>query len=207
MVKQMYPDKNVEFEFDFIKSCHIQYTYTNQEMKNFVKYLKGVYDTIIATDPKDAKPKLGNCRFCQYPDQCPLMKQAREGGFKIVAQLSDSLDDLILFQSNMDDAYKSLKDESDRLKELILSKMDDEVYENKHFKAKIQKMSYTNYDIFKVLKAFNGNKYIGEIVSVKKEGLMKHIDELNEHLRAEVEDSVSNNFSRPFIKITKKKGK
>lgn len=135
------------------------------------------------------------------------MKQAREGGFKIVAQLSDSLDDLILFQSNMDDAYKSLKDESDRLKELILSKMDDEVYENKHFKAKIQKMSYTNYDIFKVLKAFNGNKYIGEIVSVKKEGLMKHIDELNEHLRAEVEDSVSNNFSRPFIKITKKKGK
>jgi len=205
--KQLYPDKRVEFIFDFIKYNEVQYPYDNNQMRTFVKWLKGIYQAILSMDEKDAKPRLGSCRFCSYSDKCPTMDKARKGGFQISPQTSESLDNLIEYQYNISNAVKSLDDEKARLKGLIMDKMDEETYEAGDYKAKMVRSKRTEYDTKTVINAFRGTKYFNDIITIDKKKVKEHLDSLPEHKKAEIEDSEKSKYQNPYVRISKKKGR
>jgi len=206
LVKRLYPDKKINFVFDFIRYNELAYTYSNQDMIQFVNYIKGVYDGILSENENDVKSNIGShCSFCGYYDYCPTVKMIKDNNHKSFSYTKDNdVETLVKHQHMLNGASKFITDELKRINDMILSQIDDNT-ETSEFKIKVVNNKYTNYDVNKVLKAFHNTPYISNVVTISKSGLEKYLDKIPISSRMDIEDSTSTKYSKPFLRITKKR--
>lgn len=73
--------KKYSFTIDALRFNPITVEYTKDQLEAALDYIEVVYDTIIATDASDCKPRLNKfCGYCQLQDVCPAFKAMREAG-------------------------------------------------------------------------------------------------------------------------------
>jgi CRISPR/Cas system-associated exonuclease Cas4 (RecB family) len=209
--KRLFKAKNIEFVFDYIKFNEIPYTYTVNDMKKFIKYLKGVFDGIKNTDPKKAESRVGShCMFCAFQGQCPSMDKARKG--KIELSISDprTFDEYIIALTHIDAMIKGLDVEKKRLRGLITGKMEEDdadSYENDGAKVKMQRNTYTNFNVDQIIKYSKKYPELYPAIDVKKTVIDKALKSVPEEVKDDIESSATTGYSKPFIRVTAKGGK
>lgn len=210
--KMLYPNKKIEFVFDYIKAnVELKYDYTDESMKSFVQFLSGVHKSILETPPESAKPNYGShCMFCGYHSQCPFMEMARTGKVSVDIVGNVNIDKMIDEERNLNDLMKAVESEEKRIRQIILDKLSNDgldAFETDSTKITVAQTKYVNYDPKVIMRLFNSTPYITSVLDVKK----GEVDKLKNKLSANdvdmIDDTSTTSFSRQYIRITSKRNK
>ena len=184
------------------------YTYrTDEERKEFIKYLKEIHKQMTSLKKKDAKPQMNMfCPWCDFRDFCDAYQDAcnkTEYDFDPVSSMEDQ--DLIGEWKKMRETKKLLEIRERELGMIIMEKIKktetnlvgdaEEVY--------IRQNARKAYDLSTVHE-FVPKEHFHRLVNVNKKAVDKYIGD-NPAIKNRLLDSMVVNYTSPFLATKKKK--
>ncbi|HLD90896.1 MAG TPA: PD-(D/E)XK nuclease family protein [Patescibacteria group bacterium] len=205
----LWPGKRIIVSLDLLKH-EMLYSYrTPEERAAFSEYLRLVYDSMLSLKEQDVKATINTfCPWCDFREYCNAYKEAytnSNGKFQEAYRLDNSaLVDEWQQVKKMKKIYEMREKElslllMDRIKTTGINvQVDDkEVY--------VRQNSRATYDISAV-KQIVPQEYLLNMVSLNKSDIEKYMDK-NPAAKAKIVDSMTVNFTTPFLDVRKIKNK
>jgi RecB family exonuclease len=210
VARELWPEYNrVILSLDLLRT-EMVYTYrTDEEREEFKKYLKELYDQMLAMKKADAKPQMHIfCPWCDYRDFCPSYQEAsKKTDYKFGSTLTMPDDELVAEWKSVRNTKKLLEVRERELGMIITEKI----------KAESANMACDNEEIYirqNARKAYDLDaiyKYVPEehfhnLVNVNKKAVDKYIDE-NPAVKNKIVESMVVNYTSPFLATKKLRNK
>lgn len=214
IAEKLYPGyKRIILSLDMLRKNELVYTYRTQEdMAELREYLKLVYDAMCGLEEKDAKASLNTfCSWCDYKDNCEEYKEAYEKSkynFSSVTGMRD--DELMLEWERVRDVKKVLEERERQLSLVMMEKIKHggETISTDEKEMTVRQMARKTYDSGAIKDILSYDDY-ASVTTVNTNKLNK-LCEKNPALKAKVSETMTVNFTSPFLatkKVKAKKGK
>jgi putative RecB family exonuclease len=208
VARKLYPQyKRVVLSLDLLKS-DLLYTYrTDEEREEFERYLKTVYDAMLALKAEDVKASLNMfCPWCDFKDYCSTYQRAcKKSDYKFLPTLQYTEAQLIAEWDSVKSVKKILEN---RERELSMIMMETIKKNAKNLKGDameiyVRQNSSTNYDLKTVYDAVPPDDFAG-LVNLNKKAVKNYLD-MNPAVRDMISNTATTNYTSPFLASRKKK--
>ncbi len=211
VAKKLWPQyENVLLSLDLLKHDKV-YTYrTDEQRESFMNYLKEIHTQMSGLTVETAKPKLNIfCAWCDFKDSCPAHKKVIEEKADVIPEyMTMSDNELVKLWSNLKAKGQILskkeKDVAEILKARLNNSTKNELSSDElSVYTRQNKMSY--YDVNLVAKYIPKDD-LKKVVKINNAMLDNYLNK-NTALKEIIEDTVKNNYTKPFLSTRKLKGK
>ena len=207
----MYPQyKKRVLVMDYIRSKPVMSYRTDEEQAEFVKFLRQIYESILAEDEENLKPNLNKfCANCDYNSYCPAYSQvlgAAEKDFVAAELLDDS--ELINEWDKIKNKKKVLEQRERELKMVVADRIrvqGDDLYGDGKMLT-VRQNSRVMYDLDTVFKTVPSSD-IHKVVTVNKGRLENYLRDERPDLKKKVSSTASFAFNAPFFIVKDLGGK
>jgi hypothetical protein len=191
---------------DLLKS-DFYYTYrSKEEREEFSKYLKAVYDEMLALKKKDVRPDLNFfCAWCDFKDYCKAYKrvcQKVDYKFSTLKEVSD--EDLIQEWNKIRSTKKILEGRERELSMSIIEKIrrgGSNLVNNHGEEIYIRQNSRTNYDLSTVHGLVPIEDFL-KMVNLNKKAVENYFDD-NPIVKDKILKTAKSNYTSPFLALKK----
>lgn len=208
VARKLYPQyKRVVLSLDLLKS-DLLYTYrTDEEREEFERYLKVVYDSMLALKAEDVKASLNMfCPWCDYKDYCSTYQRAcKKSNYEFLPTMQYTEEQLVAEWDSVKSVKKILEN---RERELGMIMMETIKRGSKNLKGEnveiyVRQNSSTNYDLKTVYNTVPPDDFAG-LVNLNKKAVRTYLD-LNPAVKDMISNTATTNYTSPFLASRKKK--
>lgn len=207
----MYPQyKKRVLVMDYVRSKPVMSYRTDEEQAEFVKFLRQIYESILAEDEENLKPNLNKfCSNCDYSSYCPAYSKvlgAAEKDFIAAELLDDS--ELVNEWEDVKNKKKILEGRERELKMVVadrIRKHGDNLYGDGKMLI-VRQNSRVMYDVGTVFKALPSSD-VHKVVTVNKGRLENYLKNERPDLSKKVRETASFAFNAPFFLVKDLGGK
>jgi len=210
VVRELYPQyKRVVLSLDLLRS-EMVYTYrTDEERVEFKKYLKELYDQMLALKKAEAKPQMNIfCPWCDYKEFCPSYQEAcKKTKYKFGSAFEMTDKELVSEWKEVRNTKKLLEMREKELGMIITEKIkatslnlecgEEEIY--------IRQNARKAYDLDIVYKHVP-KEHFHKLVNVNKKAVDKYIDD-NPAVKNQIVEAMVVNYTSPFLATKKLRNK
>ncbi len=208
----IWPDyKRIILSLDMLKG-EMVYTYrTPEERMEFSEYLKTMYDQMVSLKKKDVRPRLNIfCPWCDYKEYCDEYKKAcKKSDYKFLSTAQLSNDDLLAEWGSVRSTKKILDNRERELNMYIMDRIrEDHEHiimhgEDNDLEVYIRQNSRKTYDLNTVYEALPIEAFL-KVVNLNKGAVERYVEN-NTAVKDKIYDSVTVNYTAPFLATKKKK--
>lgn len=201
----MYPEyKKIVLIMDYLRTKPVFSYRTPEERETFSKYVKAVYDEILATEEDDLKPNLNRfCANCDYKTHCPKYAKVMFGTdrtYKPAEILTN--DELIQEYDNIKNTKKVVEARERELKMIVAERIreagDDLYGEDK--KVVVKQTSRLMYDMDTILDLLPPRD-LRQVIAINKRNMDRYLNDVRPDLRDKVMETASFNFNAPWFDV------
>jgi len=201
--------KRIILSLDMLRS-DILYTYrTDEERKEFSKYLKVVYDQMVSLKKKDAKAHLNIfCPWCDYREYCDEYKKAcKKSDYKFLKTAELDNEHLVKEWNDIRSVKKIIELRERELSMTIMDKIRDayETLTTDSEEIYIRQNSRLSYNK-ETVKEFTSYEEFVPLVNLNKKAVENYIKD-NPAVKDKIEATARVNYTAPFLATKKVKGK
>jgi len=207
---KLWPDyKRTILSLDMLRS-EILYTYrTDDERIEFSKYLKVVYDQMIALEKKDAKAHLNIfCPWCDYREYCDEYKKAcKKSNYKFLKTAELDNEQLVKEWNDIRSVKRIIEGRERELSMTIMDKIRDahETLLTDNEEVYIRQNSRLTYNKDTVKDYIPYEEFV-QLVNLNKKAVENYIKD-NPAVKDRIEATARINYTAPFLATKKVKGK
>ena len=208
VARKLYPQyKRVVLSLDLLKS-DLLYTYrTDEEREEFERYLKTVYDAMLALKAEDVKASLNMfCPWCDFKDYCSTYQRAcKKSDYKFLPTMQYTEAQLIEEWDSVKSVKKILENRERELSMIMMEtiKKDAKNLKGDDTEIYVRQNSSTNYDLRTVYDAVPPDDFAG-LVNLNKKAVKNYLD-MNPAVRDMISNTATTNYTSPFLASRKKK--
>jgi putative RecB family exonuclease len=208
VARKLFPQyKRVVLALDLLRT-DVLFTYrTSEQRLEFERYLKSVYDSMIALKAEDVKASLNMfCPWCDFRDYCSTYQRAcKKSDYKFLPTMEYTDEQLIEEWNSVKSVKKILESRERELGMVMMEKIKKDYNNLKGDNSEIyvRQNSSTNYDLRTVAEAVPTEDFSG-LVNLNKKAVENYMN-LNPSVRDIIQETATTNYTSPFLASRKKK--
>ena len=208
VARKLFPQyKRVVLSLDLLKS-DVLYTYrTDEQRAEFERYLKTVYDQMLALKKEDAYASLNMfCPWCDYKDYCTTYQKAcKKSNYTFLPTLGYTDDQLVEEWDSVKSTKKILESRERELGMIMMEKIkrNSENLNSEEKEIYVRQNSSTNYDLNTVHDVVPADDF-SSLVNLNKKAVATYMN-LNPAVKDMISETATTNYTTPFLASRKKK--
>lgn len=202
VARKLFPQyKRIVLSLDLLKS-DLLYTYrTDEQREEFERYLKAVYDQMLALKVEDVKASLNMfCPWCDFKDYCSTYQKAcKKSDYKFLPTMQYDDNQLVEEWETVKSVKKILESRERELGMIMMEKIkkNSENLKGEDKEIYIRQNSSTNYDLQTVHRFVPADDF-PDLVNLNKKAVTTYMD-LNPAVKEKISETSTTNFTSPFL--------